>query len=200
MPKEITFEDAYDKIAIAARIIAKKGNGLFEVNELINEAWIGCGRDKFTSISQAVNASKCDMFDYIRSVVGRKMTGHYKSGKPKKDIKKMAGFAFTNTIDSDTEDKNNPYEQQSIDKRFKQVEDQDFIDNIFKKSDVKEKERDIIKKRFMHDKFPAQIKTEMGLKTITINYYLRKNLRHLQAQCKGLTYEWEEEFDEMIAL
>ena len=184
--KKFQIKNNMKEIRTIARIIAQKWDHMFEEDELVNEAWIRCKDTPFSTLSKLKTAARCDMIDYIRTIVGRKGNGRrYPSGTLIKDVIKSTARLRSNTISKITEDnKINPFENSYIDNRFKQIDDQDFINYIFKHININEIETRIIKKRLMHSIYASQIERETGIATSTVNYYLRKNLRILQDYIK----------------
>jgi len=202
-PQTFKLIDNMDEIRIVAASLVNKWNHIFEIDELINEAWMRLGDEEFETLNRLKTAVHCDMIDYIRSIVGRKSNGRKnKDGSIMKDVRLGTARLCSNTIDSeDAEGKKwNPFEQQITDIRFKQIDDQDFIDSIIKKVDMSEKEKDIFIRRFQHSMYPAQIKEETGVKTITVNYYVRKSLNKFLAINSNLDKEWVLKHKERLML
>ena len=195
-------QDNIKEIKYVASSIVKKWGNIFEADELVNEAWLGCGHIEFSSINGLRKAARCDMIDYIRMIVGRKGNGRkYKNGTIVKDRIKMIGKTFTNTIDTELQPgEKNLFEGQSIDSRFKQIDDQEFIDDIFDKISISKKEKNILERRYMHDAQPIQIREETGVETTSINYLLRKNLKNLVQHGKIVMDNWEETHKELIVI
>ena len=159
--EEFTIEDNIDEVRQVAKFLVKKWKPLFEVDELVNEAWLKLRDKSFSSIGRLQTAARCDMIDYIRFLVGRKWEGKkYSNGTPMKDTVKILHISATNTISAviNEEDKEfKGYEKQNIDPRFKAINDQDLIDTIFKDVEINEKEKDVFIRRYMHSTGPKQI-------------------------------------------
>jgi len=119
-PKEFNFEDNIKEIKAIARAVAKKWNNTFEVDELVNEAWLGIGNQTFPILNQLRSAAKYKMIDYIRTIYGRRAN-------------KMAAHSISNTVNKNEEEIEKfgqNIEPWYVDQRFKQAEDKELLKKI----------------------------------------------------------------------
>jgi len=75
------FEDMIEEIQVIAKIIITRFGDQFDVNELVNEAWLKGRNYSFLTENNIRKRAKWDMLDYIRKQEGRDDPYFYKGKK-----------------------------------------------------------------------------------------------------------------------
>ena len=178
---KIKFKDAIKELREVASKISDIWGQLFEIDELVNEAWIRCPfKDEGVDIALLLRTAKLDMLDYIRSQLGRKK--YYRNGEVKNGTNKRP-FLITNLqyLNDNEKIKENPHYTTVLDKGEK---DKD-LDRIEKKEELlkflmhvpSKKHRNALMLYYLEEKPLAEVAGIVGKAESTALAWIKKALQ-----------------------
>ena len=150
------FVEHINKIRPIAKKIADYNGDRFDVDELVNEAYMGYHRaitnnpEVFsTGWQRVLSRAKFDMFDYVRKTLGLRHVNHI-------DFVHMS-------YQRDDDDERTFFEPQCQDSNFEAFEGDDFLDGLLKKVKLTNQEWTIIQSYFYEENTLKKVGTEIGL-------------------------------------
>jgi RNA polymerase sigma factor (sigma-70 family) len=176
--RQVRFEDIILELKQTAGKFISLWNGRFDIDELVNEAWIRCPfKEEKVDIALILKAAKLDMLDYIRDQIGRDK--HYFGGKCK-SVKYKKPLLITN-IDSPSDSfgfyahKETILDKEIIDKNLEKLEIEDeilkFIGTI-----GSSKRRDIIINYFLNEMTLKEVGCKIGISESRVCTLMKKTL------------------------
>ena len=155
------FEKLVPEITNIAKGLSSFWNNKFEVNELVNEAWIKRKRLKSTDIPLILRRAKFDMIDYIRCQEGR-LQSFDKNGEAverrKYKPKHITNIVFTD--DDNEEHKSLIFDSPVEDNNLLSLENKELIDILLE--ETTDREETVIRKYFLEEKSLKEVGEEMG--------------------------------------
>jgi len=159
MKRKISFKEALPQLRALANKIVERWGDEFEVDELVNEAWIlSEHKDEAIDLPLLLRTVHLDMIDYVRKRIGRKQL---KAKRPK---------YITNTTDSDSQRDNpeNGHQNDFLSSYFsiadnwnEEFENRDLIEFLL--SVTPPKQTEVLRKYFLEQKSLIEVGKELGL-------------------------------------
>ncbi len=164
------FENLVPEITNIAKGLSSFWNNKFEVNELVNEAWIKRKRLKSTDIPLILRRAKFDMIDYIRCQEGR-LQSIDENGKKRYKPKHITNIVFID--DNNEEQKAFIFDRPVEDKSFLSLENKELIDILLE--ETTDREETVIRKYFLEEKSLKEVGKEMSRLRCRMGSSLKRN-------------------------
>jgi len=172
----MTFTNMLPEIQAMAANMCKGWGNKFEVNELVNEAWMRSSTKEIIDAPLIMRAAYCDMLDYIRNNVGREH--YYVKGEKKKSPHR---FKLVSNYDSDHDDcrssseYKNPYsifDGEKYEEGYASIDNKELISVLL--SNVSTKKATAIVHYYLEDKNLVETGTLMKRSNCTISTMLKQ--------------------------
>jgi len=190
---EHKIEEIYnDLIPIASKVRSKYRGHSFEIDELINEAWLQGDFKKQNTKKLALVAAKMDMIDYAIRISGTKK--RYKDGKL---VKNERPKFLTNQDAKDGKFSQGSgksiFDRPYSEKNFDNIDDKDFLQHLMRALDSRE--RLAMSTYFFEGKSMKEVSTIIGLTYCRTSTFFRETYKKMR---DWIVFYNDKKFDNLV--
>jgi RNA polymerase sigma factor (sigma-70 family) len=170
--KKYSVDELLNGMRYEAIGIVRRCKNTFEVDELVNEAWIAGVNSDLPSKYQRLKRAKWDMEHYVRTRLGRKiMVKGEEADRP---------VFFTNI---------EGYEEHGIDTNIDRVDTHEFLDFLVYKNSMctlKPIEKEIIESYYLKEMKLKEIGEKLDISEGSVSYMLKKALKECREEAQWI--------------